>query len=540
MKKNPVSQWGRPTSVLLLGLSIVGACIAPSVVLADVRLPHVFGSHMVLQRDEPVPIWGWADAGEEIFVSFGDQTVGATADEDRKWRVKLPAMKACAEGKTLIIATDAGLENVVAKFENVVVGDVWICSGQSNMEFGLAGVLNAQEEIAAADFPMIRHINIARKASDVPLDDVSGQWQVCSPGTAGGFTAVGFFFARKLHKELNVPIGLIKASWGGTRIEPWTPPVGFRQVPQLKEIADRVSAADPSTETGRVAYVTAIENTKKWIPQAEKAVQDGRAPPPMPLLPSVESSHQDPTRIYNAMIHPLIPFAIRGAIWYQGESNGSEGMTYFYKMKALIEGWRKLWGQGDFPFYFVQLANWKTSPDSPKGGDGWARLREAQMKSLTFPNTGMAVIIDIGKADDIHPRNKQDAGDRLALWALAKEYGKKDVVCSGPLYKFFTVEEGKIRIHFDYVGSGLMVGKKEGLAPAVEDKDSRLKGFAVAGADKKWHWAEAKIEGDTVVVSSDKVTNPVAVRYAFRMNPEGCNLYNKEGLPTSPFRTDSW
>jgi sialate O-acetylesterase len=236
----------------------------------------------------------------------------------------------------------------------------------------------------------------------------------------------------------------------------------------------------------------------------------------------------------------LIPFAIRGAIWYQGESNGGEGVSYFHKKQALIGGWRQLWNQGDFPFYFVQLANFQKPTEDPAGGDGWARIRDAQKQCLGIPNTGMAVIIDIGQANDIHPRNKQDVGARLALWALAKEYGRKDVVCSGPLYKAHKVEGNSIRIEFDDTGGALMVGRKNGLEPTAEDPEAKLTWFAIAGEDRKWHWADAKIDGETVVVSCPDVPNPVAVRYAYAMNPQGCNLYNRAGLPAAPFRTDDW
>ncbi|MDX1565306.1 MAG: sialate O-acetylesterase, partial [Phycisphaeraceae bacterium] len=250
-------------------------------------------------------------------------------------------------------------------------------------------------------------------------------------------------------------------------------------------------------------------------------------------------NHRDPTAIYNAMIHPLVPFAMRGGFWYQGESNGGEGFTYHYKKKALINGWRKLFNP-DLAFYWVQLADFRKSNEKPEGGDGWAKIREAQRKSLEIPNTGMAVIHDIGNAKDIHPKNKQDVGRRLAQWALHQTYGRKDLVPAGPLYKSMKIEGNKIRLQFDHVGSGLMVGKKNGLAPTEEDKNGKLGRFAIAGKDKKWHWAEAVIDGDTVVVSSKEVPNPVAVRYGYTMNPRGANLYNKEGIPASPFRTDDW
>jgi len=472
------------------GLALVYLLVVAVAAGAEVRLPAQFGSRMVLQQGKPAPVWGWADAGAKVTVAFAAQEKSATAGEDGKWTVTLDPLKASAAPGTMTVT--AGDD--VVKLDDVLVGEVWICSGQSNMEWTV-GACNCPDDIAAADHPLMRQIKVPHKPSAEPLDDFQGSWVVCRPQTVPRFTAAGYFFARELHKELGVPIGLVNSSWGGTRVEPWTPPCGFAAVPELAETAEKTYDA---------------------------------------------KSHQQPTVLYNGMISPLVPLAIRGAIWYQGESNGGEGVSYYHKKRALIGGWRKLFGQGDFPFYFVQLANWQQPNDNPQGGDGWARLREAQLNTLKIPNTGMAVIIDIGEAGNIHPKNKQDVGRRLALWALAKDYGKEDLVYSGPLYQGMKVEGDKIRISFDHTGSGLMVGKKEGLEPVEEVKDGELKRFAVAGADRKWHWAEAVIDGDTVVVSCDEVKEPAAVRYAFSMNPQGCNLYNKEGLPASPFRTDDW
>jgi len=272
--------------------------------------------------------------------------------------------------------------------------------------------------------------------------------------------------------------------------------------------------------------------------QALASGGDLPAPPTIPENPLANAGN--PVSIYNGMIYPLAPYAIKGALWYQGESNGGESDEYYYKMRALIGGWRKVWNQGDFPFYFVQLANFAQVNDNPEGGDGWARIRMAQVKSLTIPHTGMATIIDIGEGPDIHPKNKFDVGERLALWALRNEYGKTGVVVSGPIYKSMKVEGASIRIAFEHVGHGLIVGKKSGTAPTEALSGVKLKRFAIAGSDKKWYWADVSIDGGTVVVSSPMVASPVAVRYAFTMNPEGANLYNREGLPASPFRTDEW
>ena len=462
---------------------------------ADVKLASPFSDSMVLQRELPVPVWGWADPGEKVTVTFGDQSKTAEAGKDGRWEVKLEALEASSKGQVL---TAKG--NNTVELQDVLVGEVWICSGQSNMEWPLRVSLNAQDEIAAADHPQIRLFNVpGHTTNSLPQKTCPGQWQVCEPKTVGGFSAVGYFFGRRLQSELKVPVGLVGANWGGTRIEPWTSPTGFHSVPELKKIADTVDAYDEKTKVGA----------------------------------------RSPSAIYNAMIHPLAPFAMRGAIWYQGESNGNEGESYYHKTQALVNGWRKLFNP-DLAFYWVQLANFQQPNDNPQGGNGWARIREAQRKALGIKHTGMAVIIDIGEAKDIHPRNKQDVGWRLSQWALHQTYGKKDMVPTGPLYKGHKVEEGAIRLSFDHVGGGLIVGMKEGLAPTKEVANGELARFAISGADKKWHWAEATIDGDDVVVKSTEVPNPVAVRYAYSMNPIGANLYNKQGIPASPFRTDNW
>ena len=335
----------------------------------------------------------------------------------------------------------------------------------------------------------------------------SAAWLPCKPTTGNRFTAVGLYFGRKLQMETGVPIGLIKTAWNGTRIEPWISPAGLASVKELPPV------------TG--------------LPAEYKS--DGGYPSTWHCL-------------YNGKIHPLIRYGIKGAIWYQGESNGDEGETYYQKLRALIGGWRTAWGEGEFPFYLVQLAgrfssDYTPAGKDPAGGDGWAKIRMAQFKALTIPHTGMAVAMDLAdvrEPGDIHPKNKRDVGERLALWALAKDYGKKDLVYSGPLYKEMKIEGNKIRIVFDSVGSGLTVATKKGFAPVVKEPQGKLKRFAIAGEDKKWAWADAVIDGKTVVVSSPEVPKPVAVRYAYTMSGDDCNLYNNEGLPASPFRTDDW
>ncbi len=468
--------------LVCMALGLLLLCTA--VGQAELRLPAMFSEGAVLQQATPVPVWGQADAGAEVRVTFAGQTKTATADGDGRWMVRLDALPVSCEPASLTVASGDSQVTV----ENVLVGEVWFCSGQSNMEWPIARSL-VPDAVDLDALPTIRHIKVPHVRAGEPAEDFQGSWQVCNADTAPGFTAVGFFFAHALQKELDVPVGLIGCNWGGTRIEPWTPPAGFDLVAEL----DAEKLGDKST-------------------------------------------------MYHGMVAAVQPYAIRGALWYQGESNGGEGETYFWKKQALIGGWRATWQQGDFPFYFVQLANFREPNPDPAGGDGWARLREAQLRTVReVPKTGMAVIIDIGEANDIHPQNKFDVGRRLALWALARDYGEKDLVYSGPLMKRATVEDGKIRIAFDHVGSGLMAARKEGPRDMSPPKPvDKLQGFAIAGSDRKWHWADAVIDGDTVVVSAEAVPEPVAVRYAFSMNPADANLYNREGLPASPFRTDDW
>jgi len=373
--------------------------------------------------------------------------------------------------------------------KNVLVGEVWFCSGQSNMEWRVRQSNNPKEEMAAANHPRIRHIKFPhRPAADPQVNIPSDGWKVCSPATVGDFTGVGYYFGRHLLEELDVPIGLLGCNWGGTRIEPWTPPVGFRAVPKLADITGRLDKYPSVRGNGSI-------------------------------------DHQSPLALFNGMVSPVQPYGIRGAIWYQGESNNGEGMLYYEKMKALIAGWRSVWNKPAMPFYYVQLAPYRYGN---RGPELLAGIWEAQLKTLAVPHTGMAVTVDIGNRKDIHPRNKQDVGKRLALWALAKDYGRKKLVYSGPLYKGMTVQGDAIHISFDHIGDGLV--SRDGKA---------LSHFTIAGANKAFAAASATIKGKTVVVRADGVKQPVAVRFGWHHEAEP-NLSNKNGLPASPFRTDSW
>jgi sialate O-acetylesterase len=633
---------------------------------AAVKLPSVFSDNMVLQRDTRTPVWGTAAPKAAIRVTLGGQYTAATADADGNWKAELPPQPAGGPFELNV----SGDGEVIVK--NVMLGEVWICSGQSNMAFGTGSAVNGAAEVAAAEYPDIRLFGVPRVAAAKPASDVNARWQPCSPATVRSFSAVGYFFGRELYQKLNVPIGLIDSSWGGTPAQSWTPLPRLAAEPALQEYAklaepvldmflnrpdefknkieewekannyvdagiDQAAKGWEASELpaegwqdatvpgnwerglrlnidGAVWFRRTVEIPTDWagkdvivelgriedwdttwangqklgetganianargqsrrytIPATQvkpgklvlavrvfnRSANGGFASSPDELKLSAKGTKPDslplagtwtyrverslppknlpkplspldghcPGALYNGMIAPLQPYAIRGAIWYQGESNAGKPEQYQTLLPTLITSWRDAWGQGDFSFYIVQLANFMARKPEP-GDSNWAALREAQLKTLAVPNTGLAVIIDIGDATDIHPRNKQDVGKRLALWALAKDY-KQDAVFSGPLYDRMTVEGNKVRIAFKHVGGGLNIQGTEG-----------LKGFAIAGADGKFVWADAAIDGETVLVSSPAVAEPKAVRYGWADNPL-CTLYNAAGLPASPFRTDT-
>ncbi len=467
---------------------------------ADVKLPAIFNDRMVLQRDQKVPVWGWADEGEKVTVEFAGQKAETTA-KDGKWSVTLTPLKGSSTGAKFTVSGKNKVE-----FSDVVVGEVWFCSGQSNMEWTVNQSKNAKEEIAAANNPRIRHFKVPHVTATEPQTEVktSGGWQLTATNTVGGFTAVGYYFAREIQKDLDVPIGLIGCNWGGTRIEPWTPPIGFQSVPALKaDFADKLDSFPARS-------VAKSKDGKEVLDKAGK--------------PVVNVSSGSPLSIYNAMVHPIIPYAIKGALWYQGESNNGEGMLYFEKKKALIGGWRALWKQGDFPFLFVQLAPYRyNNPERLPG------IWEAQAATLSIPNTGMAVITDVSTIRDIHPPDKQTVAHRLALWALAKTYDKPVASYASPLFDTLKVDGSKAQVSFKN-------------AAGLKSLDGKpLTWFTIAGADKKFVAAKAEISGSTgtVVVSAEGVASPTAVRFGWHELAEP-NLANTAGLPASPFRTDKW
>jgi sialate O-acetylesterase len=643
----------RKLSIFISALFIV--LLFDSNLSAEVKLARIFGNNMVLQQNVPIPVWGWALAGEKVTVSLGKQKVTIKADINGKWMVKLNAIPAggpfemSVQGKNRI------------ELKNIMVGEVWICSGQSNMEFNVKQGKEAESEIANGTYPQIRLFTVNKKISLKPIDDLDeGEWVECSPETVGIFSAVGYFFGRQLYKILNVPIGLIHSSWGGTNIESWMSSQTISTNPDFNDQMKAASQAsldnmEKETEYKLKAWVDKVQNNdegikgkwqnpgydaKDWqtmelptawesaglpgldgvvwfrkefsvgaedlntaitlslgpIDDSDDTYINGQlvgsnwekynlprvytinprflSPGKNIIMVRVIDSGGDggiwgdksqmyvqfgnkkvalsgawqykvgikleaaptysagpnafPTLLYNAMINPLVPFAIKGAIWYQGENNAGRAYQYRTLFPAMITDWRTKWGEGDFTFLWVQLANFMKSNDQPVGSE-WAELREAQTMTLKLPKTGMALAIDIGQADDIHPKNKQDVGYRLALNALKIAYDK-NVVNSGPSYKAMNIEENKIRLSFENMGSGLM----------AKDKYNYLKGFAIAGNDKKFYWANAIIENNSVLVWSDKVKTPAAVRYAWADNPDDANLYNQEGLPAVPFRTDQW
>jgi sialate O-acetylesterase len=502
--------------------------LLPLSIRADVTLTPLFTDHAVLQQGKPVPVWGRAAPGEAVTVAFRDQTARATADKDGRWIVYLASLSPGAPSELTVTG-----KNIV-KLQDIVVGEVWVCSGQSNMEFRVWGpkgdvyrVDNADEEVAAAQFPLIRHFKVERAVADRPADTAKGNWTVCSPETVGQFTAAGYFFARDLQPKLGVPVGLINSTWGGTAIESWMSELALKSDPAFGVVDERWTKAlvdwpakvaayeaaqavqekdEAAAKAAGLAKYAEFLKSKPWLP-----------PPPSPTSPAA------PRSLFNGMINPLLPYAIRGVLWYQGESNDSRPSEYHVLFAAMITAWRRHWGEEALPFYWVQLPNYNAGDPN---GTNWALLREAQAQALNLPNTGMAVTIEIGEPENVHPRNKQEVGRRLALIARHHLY---DIPgdWSGPVFKSVEREGAAMRVRFDHADSGLVAHDRP---PA---------GFLLAGADRRFFPATAKIERDTVLVTAAAVKEPVAVRYAWA-NAPAANLSNGAGLPATPFRSDDW
>jgi sialate O-acetylesterase len=480
---------------------------------ADVKVPTIFGAHMVLQRDQKDRVWGWAEPGEEVTVAINGQTKTASAGSDGSWQIVLDPMPAGGPYSMSIKG-----KNTVT-LEDVLVGEVWICSGQSNMQWSVAASNDADLEIASAKYPRIRLISVPNFGTQEPQKDFRGAWRTCRPDTVAGFSAVGYFFGRELHQILDVPIGLIDDSWGGSACEAW-----IRR--------DRL-AADAKYEPMLKRWEYIEMNTPKlkaeWDSSVKKAKAEGKQPPPPWTNPEEQlRGNARPGNIYNGALKPTIGYGIKGVIWYQGESNAGRAYQYRDLFPLMIQSWREEWGEGDFPFYWVQLADFQSEASGPRESD-WAELREAQTMTMSrLPNTGQAVIIDLGEGKDIHPTNKQDVAIRLARWALARDYGKAFPYQS-PTYKSMEKSGNKIVLTFEHIGRGLKTFDV-----------SEPRGFAIAASDRKFVWAKARIvEPGKIEVWSDEVSDPVAVRYAWANNPV-CNLYSNTGLPLTPFRTDDW
>lgn len=514
-----------PVAFLMAALLAVGAAFSddapkPGRSKPEITMPTMFADHMVLQRGMDVPVWGTTAPNTRVNVSIAGQTAKAKSGEDGKWKAVLEPMEAGGPYRLRIKARRS-----VAEISDVLIGDVWVCSGQSNMQWSVKMSKDSDQEIANARHPYIRLFSVTRKVAGEPLDGCEGKWDVCTPESIPEFSAVAYFFGRTVATTLKVPVGLVHTSWGGTPAEAWTSYPSLQANPDCAAILKRWEEALASYPAAKAEYDKAMVEWQKAADAAKAANQ------PEPKKPGAPQGPDSPWRaagLYNAMIAPVIPYGIKGAIWYQGESNAPRAYQYRSLFPTMISDWRKNWGQGEFPFFFVQLANFMKYNDDPSAPSAWAELREAQLRTLGLPNTGMATIIDIGEADDIHPKNKQDVGLRLALSSFKTAYGY-DWPDQGPMYKSMRTDGIKAIVTFTDTDGGLKNNNAGG----------PLRGFAVAGEDKVFHWADATISGDDVVLSSPNVAKPVAVRYGWADNPI-CDLYNGFGLPASPFRTDDW
>lgn len=506
-----------PRAARLVAVAWITLVVAPAPA-ADLVLPAIFSDHMVLQRDKPVPVWGWAAPGDEVTVEFAGQSRRATAGGDGRWKLELTPLTAAADARPFVVKAARGGTITV---NDVLVGEVWLGSGQSNMAMQVSRARDYAAERAAATLPLVRMFREESRGATTPQARCQGTWAVCSPDTVGGFSATLFFFGRELHRELGVPVGLVNSSVGGTPIEAWIDEEAQAGNPRLADAvaAERKAAAAFDERKARDQHEKAIE---KWKERAAAAKQAGEPLPKKPQDPLDRRLSHNLGVLFNGKIAPLVPFAIRGAIWYQGEANAhpGKGPLYRHQLPLLVTDWRKKWGD-DFPFAWVQLPNFN------RAGAGWPLVREAMLQSLAVPKTGMAITIDVGDPRDIHPQNKQDVGHRLALWALGDVYGRTVPATSGPLPAGHELRGAEIVCRFT-------------AADGLRDRDGGdLEGFVIAGSDGQWKPARARIDGKSVVVSAAGVASPAAVRYGWEPNPK-CDLVNEAGLPASPFRTDDW
>ena len=518
--------------------SVIGSLWFAVAAAAQLELPAVFSDHMVLQREKPIKVWGWARPESDVSVKLGEREAKATTGRDGRWSVALSAMNA---GGPFVMTVRSGDKTV--EVSDVYVGEVWLCSGQSNMAMQVRSAQDAEKEIAAADYPLIRMFKESSSPATSPQERGKGTWMVCSPQSVGGFSATAYFFGRELNQSLDVPIGLLNSSVGGTAVEAWTSLEAQADndaiAPVLEQWKQRVASYDPVKAKDQ--YERAVAAWEKRKAQAE---EEGKRVPRRPAPPANPASDKNhPANLFNGKIMPLIGYGIRGAIWYQGERNANGNLSHLYgdQLEAMITDWRTRWGgDEDFPFAWVQLPNYRKLQTQPSEPSGWVTVREQMMQTLDVPNTGMAVTVDVGQANDIHPKNKQAVGKRLARWALANVYGEAasepeasesggELVgeSMGPIFQSAKRQGNKMRIRFRFVND----------SPPVPEEG--LKGFAVAGADRVFHWAQARVVGNELEVWSDAVMEPTSVRYSWSANPIG-NFRNQSGLPASPFRTDDW
>ena len=482
-----------------------------------VKLASLFTDNSVLQRNKIINIWGEADSGEKIIVSLCSQTKNTIADASNNWLVKLDPMVAGGPFELKI-------NEIILK--NILIGEVWLCSGQSNMGLTVKNAANGMEEIANADYPMIRLFSVKTSMMDTEQFYCKGNWVECSPKTVGNFSAVAYYFGRELFNELKIPVGLIQSCVGGTAAECWIDKKVLKSdnlfKPILNNWDEKIKNYTSEFSLFKKNYKSLIE---KWMVDSAAAANDGRMPPRKPSEPDGPGSRNTPSGFYNGMIAPLIPYTIQGVIWYQGEANAKRPQQYRRLFPALIKSWREKWRLGDFPFYYVQLPNLNREPEPSKSG--WAELRESQLMCLNVPNTGMVTTIDIGESLNLHPKNKQEVGRRLALIAESKLYNNKNYY-SGPVFKSMKIDGSIIRLTFDNIANGL-----------IAKGSDIISGFIIASDNKKFLQAEAKIEGNEILVWNKNIKSPKAIRYAWADDPK-CNLYNSALLPASPFRTDDW
>ncbi len=486
---------------------------------AELRLPAVFSDHMVLQRDKAVAVWGWADAAEEVTIEFAGQKKAAKADASGQWSLRLDPLTASAESRRL---TATGKDGRKAEVSDVLVGDVWLGSGQSNMAMTVNRAKDFEQEKTAATFPLIRHFKEESAGAATAQTQSKGKWLACTPDNVGAFSATLYFFGRVIHREVGVPVGLINTSVGGTPIESWIAPEVQETKPELSAALKAQSAALPKIDPEKAKADYAVE-LKKFKAAKAKAVAEGtKAPRPPRNAAEVSERKGSYGQLFNGKVAPLVPYTLKGMLWYQGEANSSDTRAplYVHQLSALITDWRARWGE-ELPFAWVQLPNFS------RPGEGWPLMRESMLKTLSLPKTGMAVTIDIGEAKDIHPKNKQEVGRRLSLWALGNVYGRKVAAASGPLPAGHEIKGAEVVVTLTH-------------AEGLKTRDGApVKGFQLAGTDKQWKPAAARIDGAKLVVTSAEVVAPVALRYAWLDFPE-TNLVNSADLPASPFRTDDW